>query len=198
MKNKILEKAGEMFLSFGFKSVTMDDIATEMGVSKKTLYAHYRTKTLLVKEVANFMLENISCGIDHIHEKQKNPIKELFEIKQFVITFLKGERSSPQYQLQKYYPEIYANLKKEQFCYMQNCVQENLNRGMDQGLFRKNIDVEFVSKIYFSGMIAIKDEETFSIEKYSRVELVEKFLEYHLRAICTKKGLEITEYQLKN
>lgn len=198
MKDKILYTAGEMFLNLGFKSVTMDDIAKEIGVSKKTIYSHFKNKTELVEEVTASLFCTICNGIDLIHEQQKNPIIELFEIKKFVMLHLKDEKSSPQYQLQKYYPKIFAELKEKQFGFMQECIQENLHRGLKKGLFRETIDVGFISRIYFNGMMAIKDPSLFPLQKFSMNELMDFYLEYHLRGICTVKGIEVLENELKN
>lgn len=198
MREKILEKAGEMFLNFGFKSVTMDDIANELGASKKTIYTHFKNKTELIKEVTDSIFCTVSEGIDVIHEQQKNPIIELFEIKRFVMEHLKNEKSSPQYQLQKYYPKIFAQLKQRQFEFMQNSIKENLQRGFEQGLFRENINTEFVARIYFYGMMAIKDDDLFPENKFTKLELMDNYLEYHLRGICTSKGIAIIEEQLMN
>lgn len=197
MKDKILEKAAEMFLNFGFKSVTMDDIAREIGVSKKTIYAHFKNKTDLVSEVTDTMFCAICDGIDMIHDQQKNPIKELYEVKHFVMTYLKDEKSSPQYQLQKYYPNIFVSLKKKQFEFMQSCIKENLTRGIEQKLFRADIDIDFMARIYFNGMLGIKDPELFPLQKFSMNTLMNYYLEYHLRGICSLKGLEELENQLK-
>ena len=112
MKEKITITATELFLNLGFKSVTMDDIANEMGISKKTIYTHFNNKTALVTEVTSSLFCVISEGIDLICAAEKNSIEELYEIKRFVMEHLKNEKSSPQYQLQKYYPKIYATLKK--------------------------------------------------------------------------------------
>ena len=104
MRDKILFKASEMFLNLGFKSVTMDDIANEMGVSKKTIYTHFKNKTDLVEKVTLSLFEFISQGIDMICSLDHNPIQELYDIKKFVMKHLKDEKSSPQYQLQKVLP----------------------------------------------------------------------------------------------
>ncbi|MBR9915230.1 MAG: TetR/AcrR family transcriptional regulator [Algicola sp.] len=199
MREKILHKSAELFLTLGFKSVTMDDIASEMGISKKTIYVHFPNKTKLVEATTMHMFETISCGIDCICELKKNPIQEIFEIKQFVMEHLKNEKSSPQYQLQKYYPKIFATLKSKQYEVMQGCVIENLKRGLEQGLYRKSINIEFVSKIYFTGMIALKDKELFPLNNFSMQTLMNHYLEYHLRGICTTKGIEqINQYTTKN
>ena len=193
MKDKILEKAGEMFLNLGFKSVTMDDIANEMGVSKKTIYVHFSNKTALVDSVTLSIFEAISGGIDGICTLGKNPIEELYDIKKFVMLHLKNDKSSPQYQLQKYYPKIYATLKSKQFEVMQGCVVDNLTRGIEKGFYRKTLNTAFISRIYFNGMLAVKDNNKIMEQSPNSFNdnSLKKDLEYHLRGICTEKGILI-------
>jgi len=189
MKEKILHKSAEMFLNLGFKSVTMDDIANDLGVSKKTIYNHFSNKTELVKEVTNSVFEIICDGINIICSKEENPLDELYEIKRFSMEYLKNEKASPQYQLQKYYPKIYATLKGKQFDIMQDCVVENLKRGVKLGFYRETIDLGFISRIYFHGIIGIKDVELFPLKQFSMNSIMNFYLEYHLRGICTEKGI---------
>ena len=188
-----------MFLNYGFKSVTMDDIADEMGISKKTIYTHFKNKTKLIEATTMSLFEMISSGIDCICKLEKNPIEELFEIKNFIHTNLKDEKSSSHYQLQKYYPTIYHTLKMRQLELMDSCVVQNLTRGVKQGLYRKEIDIKFISRIYFIGVTGIKDEETFPSDQFKNNYLTNCFLNYHIRAIATKKGiLKLEKLLLKN
>ncbi len=191
MREKILHKATELFLNLGFKSVTMDDLANEMGISKKTIYTHFENKTKLVEETTMDLFWFISNGIDEIVALKKNPIKELYEIKRFAMNHLKGEKSSPQYQLQKYYPKLHHSLKKKQFEVMQDCVLDNIKRGVEMGIYRDNLNVEFVARIYFSGAISIKDNDLFPMTIFSNSQLEDDFLEYHLRGVVTPKGRKI-------
>ncbi len=191
MKEKILHKATDMFLNLGFKSVTMDDIANGMGISKKTIYAHYANKTKLVEESTNYVFQVISCGIDHICSLGKNPIEELYEIKKFVMMNLKNEKSSPQYQLQKYYPKVHTVLRNKHFEVTQECVVKNLEKGIESGIYRENLNIEFVSRIYFSGVRSIKDQQFFPLEQFPISTLMDDYLEYHLRGIVTPKGRKI-------
>ena len=188
MKDNILNKAGELFLNLGFKSVTMDDIAHEMGISKKTIYSHYANKTELVHDVALHILEKIFAGVDELIKAEKNPIEELYDIKKYIMQHLKGDHSSPVQQLQKYYPKIYNDLKLRQYDFMQHCVADNIHRGLEAGLFRDNLDVGFVSRIYFIGMTGIKDHTIFPDTAFKPSELHEQYLEYHIRGIVTPEG----------
>ena len=198
MREKIIHKAADLFLTLGFKSVTMDDIANKMGISKKTIYVHFANKTKLVEATTLHVFEAISQGINCICAVNKNPIEEIFEIKQFVMEHLKDEKSSPQYQLQKYYPKIYGALKSKQTCVMQDCITENLKRGVDMGLYRNTISIDFISRVYINNMICLKDKELFPLKDFSMTELMENYLEYHLRGICTPKGLEILTRIINN
>ncbi|MCC1484341.1 TetR/AcrR family transcriptional regulator [Winogradskyella immobilis] len=191
MRDKIIQKSAELFLNLGFKSVTMDDIANEMGISKKTIYVHFSNKTKLVETVTFTLFETICDGIDGICSTSNNPIEELYAIKMFVMQHLNNEKTSPQYQLKKYYPQIYDVLKAKQFDKMQDSVLESLQQGVNTGVFRNTIDVNFISRMYFNGMTGIKDNSIFPQEKFNMNYLMESYLEYHLRAIVTEKGMTI-------
>lgn len=197
MKDKILLNASDLFLNYGFKSVTMDDLANKIGISKKTIYLHFKNKTELVEATTMYLFGIISHGIDCICALEKNPIEEIYDIKQFIMDHLKDEKSSPQYQLQKYYPQIFATLKKKQFEIMQGCVTDNLKRGIKQKLYRDSINVEFIARIYFNSMIVIKDADLFPLKEFSMNMLMENYIEYHFRGICTQKGIEVLT-QIKN
>lgn len=191
MKEKILSKASDLFLTLGFKSVTMDDIAAEMGISKKTIYSHFSTKLKLVQASTSHIMEKIHNGICNICSGDQNPIEELFYIKSLVIEQLKNEKSSPQYQLQKYYPRIFKQIKEEQFQSVNQCVLDNLDRGIKEGFYRKEINKDIISRFYVNGNVGIMNYELFPVNEFNVSDLKGDFLEYHIRAIATEKGLKI-------
>ena len=191
MKDKILDTATSLFLDLGFKSVTMDDLADRMGISKKTIYTHFSNKTQLVRDCTIGLFHKISDGIDCICNLGKNPIEELYEIKKFAMLHLKNEKTSPQYQLKKYYPDIYDTLRNKQYEMMKDCMLSNLSRGIEMGIYRENLDMDFVARIYFSGVTSIKDESLFPRSKFPTEVLMDTYLEYHLRGIVTPQGRAI-------
>ena len=191
MREKIIHKAAELFLTLGFKSVTMDDISNDLGISKKTIYVHFENKTPLVEAVTFTIFDTVSEGIDCICNASINRIEELYEIKMYVMNYLKNEKTSPQFQLKKYYPQIYQRLHIKQFEKMHVSVKDSIQKGVDTSLFRSNIDVDFISRMYFNGMSGIKDENIFPTELFTMEYLMENYLEYHLRGICTPKGIEV-------
>ncbi|MCB0448492.1 MAG: TetR/AcrR family transcriptional regulator [Confluentibacter sp.] len=190
MRDKIIQKSTEMYLTLGFKSVTMDDIANELGISKKTIYVHFANKTKLVEAVTFEVFETVCDGIDGICNTSLNPIQELYDIKIFVSQYLKNEKTSPNFQLKKYYPQIYQRLHLKQFEKMHESVKISLQKGIETELYRSTINVDYISRMYFVGMSGIKDDNFFPNDIYNMEYLMESFLEYHLRAIVTDKGLQ--------
>lgn len=196
LKEHIVKTAADLFINLGFKSVTMDDIAQKMGISKKTIYANFANKNLLVEETTYFILDKISEGIEEIRRKNLNAVIELFEIKRFTMQHLKNENSSPQFQLEKYYPQIYSVVKKHHLEKMEVCVINNLKRGINSGFYRPELPLDFITKMYFVGIMGMKDPEYFSTENLGMDHLYERFLEYYLRAVVTPQGLVILKEYL--
>ncbi|MBA22787.1 MAG: hypothetical protein CMP52_05550, partial [Flavobacteriales bacterium] len=128
MKDTIIEKASKLFLQLGFKSVTMDDLAVSMGISKKTLYIHFDNKYQLVSEVANSIFEKVTQDITEIKRKAANPIEELHCVKMEVMKYIGNEKSSPNYQLQKYYPKIYEELRRKEYKHLGTDLYVNVEK----------------------------------------------------------------------
>lgn len=188
MKETILQKATDMFLTLGYKSVTMDDIANEMGISKKTIYQHYANKNELVEASTTWLFITISEGIDEICTLGYNSIEEIFIIRKFLMKHLNNETASPFFQLQKFFPQTFTVLRQKQFEKMHSSMMESIQKGITDGLYRADLDVDFTSRIYFTGLTGIKDSDIFPTETYDVNAVTRQFLEYHLRAIITKLG----------
>ena len=196
MKEKILQKAGEMFLNLGFKSVTMDDIASQMAISKKTLYKYFSNKASLVQESVFLIQDTAAQAIELIKSNKYNAIEEEFAIKAVFKEILKNAKDSPMFQLRKYYPETADELKNKERCIFSDCNTDNLNKGIEQGLYRSDIDVELTSQFYFTLIFGVFESDAFGTEAQKLVEMEYKVLEYHIRSIATEKGLEELEKQL--
>ena len=193
MKEKIIAKASEMFLKLGFKSVTMDDIACEMCISKKTIYKYFCNKELLIDEATTMVHNHLHEMMTNIIESDHNAIAENFAIRSMFNNMFKTTETSPLYQLKKHYPEIYLTVVKREVDECKRCFAQNIEKGITQGLYRSDVDVESNVLFYYSLIFSI-NENTPSERETQVLEL--KALEYHTRAIATQKGLEELEKQL--
>ena len=190
MNQKIIDIAIQEFLNFGFKSVTIDDIALKMSVSKKTIYAHFPKKESLVEICVMEHFNKIVDKILNISKHSKDPIIELYQIKKEALNHLSNEKNSPAYQLQKYYKPIYDKLKNKEFLVLSGMFSKSLKKGIESGLFRGDLDIDFVIRIFFNGIRGIQNLDLFPIENYKIDKLLINFSEYHLRAICSESGIE--------
>ena len=198
MRDKILEKAGQMFLNYGFKSVTMDDIAGDLAISKKTLYKYFSNKSDLVDASIEAVQKAIDDTIMLIKEQKYNAIEEEFAVKKVFKEMFKNAKTSPMFQLKKYYPESYTNLIEREVCMFRDCNSDNLEKGIEQGLYRPEIKKELVTNFYFTLIFGIFDSDYYGERMDELMKVEYEVLEYHIRAIATKKGLEVLERELKN
>lgn len=197
MKETILKKAGVVFLKYGFKSVTMDDIASELGISKKTIYKFYKNKEELVDEAACYFHENIHNTINNICAMGYNAIQENYEIKKTFKDMFKNSDDSPMYQLEKYYPNTYKKIIYKEFSVFKECITNNLLKGIQENIYRKDINLELITKFYLSLMLSIHDANLYPYNKNTMNQMEMHVLEYHTRAIATEKGLQVLEEQLE-
>ncbi|MCZ8144722.1 TetR/AcrR family transcriptional regulator [Flavobacterium sp.] len=193
MKEKIIKKATEMFLKLGFKSVTMDDIACEMCISKKTIYKYFSNKEKLIEEGTEVVHQKIHSLMDEVVAQNHNAIAENFEIRKMFKEMFQSFDHSPAYQLKKHYPEIYEKMMANE---IQDCSQlftQNIEKGIAEGLYRPEVDIAVAVQFYYTLIFSINENTLYEKEAS---ELEAKALEYHTRAIATPAGLEELERQL--
>lgn len=193
MKDKIIAKATDMFLKLGFKSVTMDDIACEMCISKKTIYKYFNNKEVLIESATEIVHQKIHEIIDEIIAKNFNAIQENFEIRRLFKEMFQSFDTSPVYQLKKHYPGVYEKMMANELEDCNAVFRQNIEKGIEQGLYRDNVDVETYILFYYTLIFSIN--ETTQLEnEVLRLEM--HALEYHTRAMATTKGIEELEKQL--
>ena len=195
MKEKIIAKATDLFLKLGFKSVTMDDIAGEMCISKKTIYKYFCNKELLIEESTNMVHKEVHQIIDSIVAKNHNAIEENFEIRKMFKEMFKAGDTSPVFQLKKHYPEIYDTVMSREINECNIVFKQNIEKGIQQGLYRKETPIDTYVDFYYTLIFSINGNV--SSERIAN-ELELQALEYHTRAMATPEGIIELEKQLHN
>src|SRR6187402_107349 len=193
MKDEIITKASDLFLKLGFKSVTMDDIAGEMCISKKTIYKYFCNKEILIEESTEMVHKTVHEVINTIVAKGHNAIEENFEIRKMFKELFQVADTSPLYQLKKHYPEIYQKVMSRELNECNMCFRQNIEKGIKQDLYRKDLEIDTYVKFYYFLIFSIK-ENTRSEKESTKLEL--QALEYHTRAMATPKGIIELEEQL--
>lgn len=192
MKDKIIKKATDMFLKLGFKSVTMDDIAGEMCISKKTIYKYFSNKEALIEEGTEVVHQNIHTMMDKVISENHNAIAENFVLREMFKQMFQSFDQSPAYQLKKHYPEIYEKMMANEIEDCSQMFRQNIEKGIAEGLYRKETDVEAAVKFYYTLIFSINENTMLEKDAY---ELEAKALEYHTRALATPAGITELEKQ---
>lgn len=195
MKEKIMSKAKEMFLKLGFKSVTMDDIAGEMCISKKTIYKYFCNKEVLVEETTERIHHDVNEKINAMALNNFNAIEENFEIQKMFKEMFKSYDTSPVYQLKKHYPMIYNKIHEKSIEFCNSNFRNNLEKGIREGLYRADLDIKTTVEFYYTLIFNINENTIYEKDVH---ELEIKALEYHTRAIATPKGVKELEKHLQN
>lgn len=195
-KELILKRAGELYFKFGIKSVTMDDVAGELGFSKKTLYLHFRDKADLISQVIDYYIQNPQFSINSI--ENGNAIDGYFAFRSHIIYVLKYFHNTIEFDLKKLYPKLYRKVHKMKREKIFSNTVENLNNGIQQGLYRNDLDVEVIAKLQVGRMLLTLNPENgvFTQREVTNIELFDKVIDYHLHAVCNENGLQYYKQQL--
>ena len=196
-KKEILEQTMKLFMRLGIKSLTMDDVASQLRMSKKTLYEHFTDKNDLVEQVVSSVCKHHRTSIDAICERGLNAIDENHEITKFIVAQIGGVHPSVQFDLQKYHPKAWAILDETERTDIYRCVSNNLRKGVKEGLYREDLDVEVITRLYIARMDATWGGQVFPSEKFNISDVLWKHFEYHIRGIASKKGADYLEKKVK-
>ncbi len=188
MKNKIIQKSVDLHFQYGIKNVTMDQIAKELGISKKTIYQYFENKTELVQQTVAYIFDLIQTEIDKICLMKLNPYEELLSVRKLIGEILNKSANVPHYQLKKYYPEIADKLEEKKFKSIMECLEHNLNKGIKAGYYKKDLDKEFIKRMYFSNSMSLGNPKLFPPELFDRQKTMDLFMKMFLGGISTKKG----------
>jgi AcrR family transcriptional regulator len=171
----------------------MDDIACEMCISKKTIYKYFSNKEKLIEEGTEVVHQKIHAVMDEVVAQNHNAIAENFELRKMFKEMFQSFDHSPAYQLKKHYPEIYEKMMANEVEDCSTMFRQNIFKGISEGLYRAETDVEAAVKFYYTLIFSINENTMLEKDAY---ELEAKALEYHTRAIATTKGIEELEKQL--
>lgn len=196
--NKIIEGALRLFMCQGVKNANMDDVASSMGISKKTLYKHVDNKADLVHKAFELHQCKILTAINSIHEKNENAIDELFEIDLKLCEMLKNRPPFLISNLKKYYPAVWNIMEDIRKKHIFSSVSKNLDKGKKQGLYREEVDSDIIAKLMINTSDALVNDELFPLTEYNFKNLLQEHRIYHIRGIATPKGINYLDQKLQN
>jgi len=187
-KLKALESAGKLLLKYGVKSMTMDDIARELGISKKTLYLYVEDKNDLIKQIVDLDMKMDHQLICSIIDKNLNAIDESFEIFKTIVQNVGDVPPNILYDLKKYHPDAYALHREFMWTFSRKCVEDNLIKGIKEGFYRQDMNTSIVSTNYILMVINIFENSDYFGKDVHPIEIYKEIFKYHISALASNKG----------
>ncbi len=192
-KDRILIRARDLFLQFGIRSVSMDDIASSLGISKKTIYLFFSDKDELVMGVIQGkMNESQSICVRDQHDAE-NAVDELFRAIDMLDEHLSTMNPAVLFDLKKYHPAAFQLLERHKNDFLMGIVQQNLRRGIEEGLYRPDIHVDVLAKYRIESMLLSFEPAFYTKHKLSVAEVERILLEHYLYGIVTIAGYKLIE-----
>lgn len=195
--NELLDKISILFKRYGIKIITMDDIAHELCISKKTLYQYFKNKSDVVEKFARFELKSELDQLKNIYQSQSNPIEQFLTINRYLTDNLRNFNPSLNYDLNKYYPKLCNELSIQRKTQIILIIKQNLHSGVEQGLYLKSINPDIISSFYMMGLEAKVFELYFNEFKENFDEISDTLLIYYIRGIATDIGIKYLQDKIK-
>lgn len=174
-------------MRYGIKSVTMDDIARELGMSKKTLYQSFENKQMLIEQTFQAQICDELELIEEVQNAAKDPIDEILKIARYMIRMVQKVSPSVMYDLEKYYRNTWLQVKQLHSRHIYNYILDNINRGIQLGLYRQEINPELIARIYIANTSGQQD---LPLSEINVEDLIKEYTIYHIHGIATPKGIE--------
>lgn len=196
VKDRIIEEAIRQFMKFGVRHVTMDDLANNLAISKRTVYEVFKDKNELITTCMQHLSWQQEARQNELLDSTQNVIELMISTMQEGIKAFNSINPVFFYDLKKYYPMVWNQKHLEQREKSLNHIHTQLRKGINEGLFRKDFDIELVSKLFYEQMNLIGDDTIFPKEDYNYADLFKNLMINFIRGISTRKGIDVIEQNL--
>jgi TetR/AcrR family transcriptional regulator, cholesterol catabolism regulator len=184
----ILEQVTRLYQRYGIKSVTMDDVANHLCISKKTLYERFADKEDLVRNIVLMDNSKRDKFFQEIKRKKLNAVDELFEVYRMINIMFRDFNASMEYDIHKYYPDLYSKVKSIRRKQMYDRMYNNMNKGKREGLYRNDLNSKIIARLHVFKVENMFDNEIFTMEELASVKVFNEVFIYHMNGILSEKG----------
>lgn len=198
VQERIVQKAYDLFMRYGIRSVSMDEIASQLGMSKKTIYQFFADKDALVNNVIDIVISK-SVEESRIHrERSENAVQEIFMATEMFIDVFNTMNPTIIYDLQKYHPAAYKKIDDYRNNFLFRMVRENLEKGIENQLYRPEINTDIISRFRLASIFSVFNPEYYPLGKFQLSTIVDELTVQFMCGITTAKGRRMVErYLLK-
>lgn len=189
--NYIFEKVLDLFKRYGTRSVTMDDIAHELGMSKKTLYQEFTDKDELINRVIDYDMGQSKGFLEEVRQSDSNAVQELFMVNRRMHSVRTLYSPTFYFDLKRYYPEIYNRWIQDKRSNMFTVITENLRKGKQEGIYRAEIDEHIIGRLHIARIEMLEGNNIIEEHEGFSNDFIQEVFIYHLHGICNEQGLKL-------
>lgn len=198
MREELLENISELFLKYGLRSTSMDDICSHLKISKKTLYQYFTNKDDVAEQVSLHRRENHRAQKILEELKQHNAVEMMWLIKEHIVNDLSSRMPANLFDLKKYHPDVYKRINESEGKFIHSLLTELMERGINEEFFRKDIHIEVQVYLFVKQMSFLGEPEMISELKYPVEIIVSTIVENVIRSLITPKGARELEKLINN
>jgi len=193
VKERILDKATDLFLRYGIRSITMDEIATQLGISKKTIYQFFTDKDDMVSAVIEREMHENEEECASFRKSAENAVHQIIMAQESAEEILRSINPLIMYDLEKHHPRAYKRVRdfKNQFLYQ--VLMDNMKWGIGEGIYRSDVDMEIAVKSRIENAFLVFNPDVFPHSRYKVVEVDYELAILYLHSIVTEKGKQLIE-----
>lgn len=185
---KILTAAAELFRQYGFKSITMDDIARRAGISKKTLYQHFSNKHEVINEAVLWYKEQVCNEFDSIMQESENAVEAMVRLMNMLDATYRQINPVAMFELQRFYPSGYELFREGLIKQDVESVKANIFQGMEEGYYRSGIDADLLARFHIETSLLMMQPNLMVSDRYNLQQVNQEIMELFLYGIMTPKG----------
>jgi TetR/AcrR family transcriptional regulator, cholesterol catabolism regulator len=193
----ILERVRELFYKYGVRSVSMDDICRDINISKNKLYQFFSSKNELVEKLLELERQNFEVIFDNHNFEGVNAIDILLIVSRELGSRFRDVSPSMTFDLKKYYPDVYHRHVEERIEFIFSKIKINLDKGINQGVYRNDLSTELVARLYIRRLIDLHNPEFFPADKFCFQTLFDVMFDNFIRGIANENGINYYEQQVQ-
>jgi AcrR family transcriptional regulator len=193
MQDRILNKARELMFQTGVKHVTMDDLATQLGISKKTIYQYFKDKDALVSSVVEFELANHALICNQSMKLADNAVHEIFLLMTVIQEMFNRMNPLALFEIEKYYPLAFEKIKNHKDDFIFSMISTNLEKGIAEGLYRKDVDVTILSRYRLETSLIPFNIHVFHPSKFDMLKVNLQIIEHFVYGVATLDGHKLMD-----
>lgn len=192
-QERIVNKAHELFMRYGIRSVSMDEVANHLGISKKTIYQFYADKDALVEDVIDIEIKANQCECILHKQKSENAIQEIFMAVDMMLEVVSKINPTVLFDLEKYHPKAFKKHNEFKNNFLYTIIKENLDWGKAEGLYREELKTDILAKFRLASIFLVFNPEFFPLGKHSLPGVITEITDNFLNGLVSAKGLKLIQ-----